>query len=232
MISPQPSIYPFGIRIDEPMTCLTDLFVSAVCFYAFYRLRKQKSDLKLHRYLAFYFLGMGMATTVGGIIGHGFLYALSFAWKLPGWITSMLAVALLERAVIEHARNAVSPRLSHFFKWMNIIELLTFMTITLVLQRFKFVEIHSAYGILFVVGSFSTYTFIKTKSKASKIFMIAVSIAILSSLFYINHWSFHTWFNYLDISHTLMAIAAWVFYKGSLIMIKENKKKTKGASTL
>jgi hypothetical protein len=223
MIGPQPSIYPFGIRIDEPMTTLTDLFVSAVCFYAFYRLQKSPSKLRIHTFLSYYFLGMGIATTIGGIIGHGFLYALSYGWKLPGWITSMLAVALLERAAIEHAQHAVSPKLSRFFKWMNIIELLTFMSITFISQNFKFVEIHSAYGILFVVGSFSSYTFYKTKSKASKVFIYAVAVAILSSLFYLNEWSFHTWFNYLDISHTLMAIAAYIFYKGATLMIQENE---------
>jgi hypothetical protein len=220
----QPSIFPFGIRIDEPMTTITDLMVTAVCFYAFFRLNRHKSDMKVLLFLKYYFLGMGIATFFGGMIGHAFLYAFSFAWKLPGWITSMLAVMLLERAAIEHASAATNPKTITFFKWINIIELLTFMTLTFATLNFKFVEYHSAYGIMFVVGSFSLFTYIRTKSKASKIFIIAVVIAIISSIIYLTRFSIDIWFNYLDFSHVIMAIAAYVFYIGAEQMYDENKK--------
>jgi hypothetical protein len=31
------------------------------------------------------------------------------------------------------------------------------------------------------------------------------------------------WFNYMDISHVLMAISAWYFYKGSVFFIDDTK---------
>ncbi|MFP4662846.1 MAG: DUF6962 family protein [Bacteroidales bacterium] len=220
----QPSVYPLGIRIDEPVTMITDVLVALVCFYAFYKLMQVKSDLKIRKYLMFYFLGMGIATFIGGVIGHGFLYALSFGWKLPGWITSMLAVMLLERAAIEHAEGVAPPKAIVFFKWMNVVELLTFMALTFAFMNFRFVEIHSAYGVMFVVGSYSVYVFYKTRSRASKIFIFAVILAVISSIIYLNRWSLDIWFNYLDISHTLMAVAAFIFYRGSLVMIEENKR--------
>ena len=198
----QPSIFPFGIRIDEPVTTITDLLVTAVCFYAFIKLNNIDSNLRIHKYLKYYFLSMSIATLFGGIVGHGFLYLFvaswdapktlidfltSFfseelfretanPWKLPGWLTSMVAVALLERATIEHASKTVNKKTEVFFKRLNVIELLTFMTITFLSLNFKFVEIHSAYGIMFVVGSFSLFNYIKTKSEASKTYLIAVVI--------------------------------------------------------
>lgn len=217
----QPSIFPLGIRIDEPVTMVTDLLVSAVCFYAFFRLYKLSSPLKIRKFLMFYFLGMGIATFFGGVMGHGFLYAFSFAWKLPGWITSMLAVMILERAAIEHASHVASKGAVKFFRWINIIELLTFMTLTFVTLNFKFVEIHSAYGVMFVVGSFSAYTYWKTRSKASKIFLYGVGFAIVSSIIYLSKWSLHTWFNYLDASHIFMTVAAFILYRGAVVMIQE-----------
>ncbi|MDA3819983.1 MAG: hypothetical protein PF590_05955 [Candidatus Delongbacteria bacterium] len=220
----QPSIFPMGIRIDEPVTMVTDLLVSAVCFYAFFSLYKISSPLKIRKFLMFYFLGMGMATFFGGVIGHGFLYAFSFAWKLPGWITSMLAVMILERAAIDHASHVVSRSAVRFFKWMNIIELVTFMTLTFVTLNFKFVEIHSAYGVMFVVGSYSLFTYWKTRSKASKIFLYGVGFAIVSSIIYLNQWNLHTWFNYLDASHTIMAVAAFILFRGASVMIQEQHK--------
>ncbi|MEA2106203.1 MAG: hypothetical protein U9P82_05720 [Bacteroidota bacterium] len=68
----QPSIFIQNIRIDEPVTTLTDLFVSFVCFYAFYKLNKIPIRNKVHLYLRYYFLSMGIATAIGGIVGHGF----------------------------------------------------------------------------------------------------------------------------------------------------------------
>jgi hypothetical protein len=222
LLAQQPSIFPFGIRIDEPITMLTDVLVAAVCFYAFFRLLKIPSGHRIKTYLLLYFMGMGIATFVGGVIGHGFLYAFSFAWKLPGWISSMLAVMLIERAAIEHAVKVAPPKAVRIFKWVNVIELLTFMTLTFVTLNFRFVEIHSAYGIMFIVGSYSVYTYWKNKSKASKIFIWAVVFAVISSIIYLQEWSIDIWFNYLDAAHTLMAVAAFIFYKGSIEMLKEN----------
>ena len=117
MYIPQPSIEFFSIRIDEPITTLTDLFVSAMCFYAFYRLNKIPTRNKMHTYLKVYFMSMGIATTIGGIVGHGFLYLFDYnaalpvsPWKLPGWITSMISIAMIERASIEYARKLIKPK--------------------------------------------------------------------------------------------------------------------------
>jgi hypothetical protein len=222
ILAQQPSIFPFGIRIDEPITTLTDVLVAIVCFYAFFRLMRIPSQHRIKTYLLLYFLGMGIATFIGGVIGHGFLYAFSFAWKLPGWISSMLAVMLIERAAIEHAVKVAPPKAVRIFKWVNVIELLTFMTLTFVTLNFRFVEIHSAYGIMFIVGSYSVYMYWKSKSKASKIFIWAVVFAVISSIIYLQEWSIDIWFNYLDAAHTLMAVAAFIFYKGSIEMLKEN----------
>ncbi len=216
---PQPSIEIFGIRIDEPVTTFTDLIVSAVCLYAFYQLNKIPIKNKVHWNLKYYFLSMGIATIFGGLIGHGFLYMFSFAWKLPGWLTSMFSIALLERASILYAKPHIKPKVGKIFAWMNLIELATFVIITFSTLNFFFVEVHSAYGLLIIVTSFNLVTYTKTKSEASKLFLIAVGISVISALIFMNEWGISIWFNQYDISHTLMAVSAFVFYKGSLKMI-------------
>ena len=95
------------------------------------------------------------------------------------------------------------------------------MTITFSTLNFFFVEIHSAYGLLVVVGSFSTFVYVKTRSKGSKLFLIAVAFCAISGLIFMNEWGLHKWFNHFDISHILMAIAAYIFYRGSLHIIRE-----------
>lgn len=216
MTAPQPSIWIGGVRIDEPVTALTDLMVSAVCIYAFFKLNRLDNTSKVHQFVKYYFLSMSIATAFGGIVGHSFLYAFSFAWKLPGWLTSMFSIALIERAVIEKAKPIISQSLGKFFTWLNIIELSIFVVLTFSTLNFFFVEIHSAYGLLIVTASFSIYTYSKTKNKGSKYFIIGVGFCAISALFFMNEWSLHMWFNYLDISHVFMTIAAIFFYKGAL----------------
>jgi len=224
----QPEIYLWGLRINEPVTTLTDLMVSAVCFFAFYKLSKIPVKNKVHQFITYYFLSMGLATTIGGIIGHAFMYNFSFYWKLPGWITSMFSIMLLERASIEYTRPLISKGLGIAFKWINLIELTTFIIITMITLNFFFVEVHSAYGLLFVVTSLNIYVYKKKKTKGSKTFLIAVGFSAISALFYMNQWGLNEWFTHTDISHVFMTISAWYFYKGSRYILNDPLLNTEG----
>ena len=238
-------IFIAGIRIDEPVTVLTDLLVSAICFYGFYKLSLSPIKNKVHLYLKYYFLSMGIATFIGGVVGHGFLYAFKSQWelsqgwidfittiipenklnaaanpwKLPGWLTSMFSVMLVERASIEYARKIIKPKVGTFFAWFNILELLIFITITFSTLNFFFVEIHTFYGFMIIVLSFNLIIFYRTRSKGSVNFLIAVGFAAIAALFFMNQWSFHKWFNYFDASHIFMALSAYMFYRGSKFII-------------
>ena len=75
----------------EPITMLTDVLVTVVCWYAFHQLGKMEHKGSIHRLARGYFLTMGMATLLGGLIGHSFNYALSIYWKIPGWYVSMFS---------------------------------------------------------------------------------------------------------------------------------------------
>lgn len=206
----------FGLKILEPVTTLTDLIVSLVCYISFSRLLKlNKQDLHF-KLLNWFFLTMAIATTFGGLIGHGFLYLFSFGWKLPGWLTSMLSISLLERASIEYAKPLLKPSLRKIMDWANIIELLTFMALTFSTLNFRFVEIHSAFGLLVINTPLHIYVYWKTRNYASRTMLIAISFALFSALIFMNEISLHKWFNYLDLSHILMAIGAFFFYRAAL----------------
>ena len=219
MVETQPSVFFWGIRLDEPVTTATDLFISFVCFYAFSKLGRIARKQPLDQYLRFYFLSMGIATAIGGIIGHGFLHYFSFGWKLPGWVTSMLSIALLERASIEQARKLISRKLGRALAILNIFELGTFMALTFFTLNFFFVEVHTTYGLLVVVGSLNTYIYYKTRDPGSRIFLVAVGFSALGALVFLSEWSIHKWFNYYDLSHVLLTVAAILFYRGSRVII-------------
>ncbi len=136
---------------------------------------------------------------------------------------SMVSVALLERSAIEYARPHVTKQTGNLFSLLNIIELVTIMSVTLYTLNFKLVEFHSGYGLLVIIFPFHAYTFYKTKNRGSVYMMVAVGIASVAALIFMNKISIHNWFNYLDASHVVMAMAAFVFYKGAL-HLHDNKK--------
>ena len=211
----QPSIELLGIRIDEPVNCATDLLVTVVCWYAWYRLRGGGAQPRAKRLMAYYFLVMGFATLLGGFLGHAFKYALAPEWKIAGWVVSMLSIMLIERAAIEYARPLIHPRVGQFFLWLNLAELVVLLALAVLFIEFNYVLGHSAYGLGAIVGGFHLFTFLKTNSAASRRMVQAVLIAGLGALFYINTWGVSPWFNHLDIGHTTMAIGGWFFYLGS-----------------
>ena len=220
MVEPQPSIFPFGIRIDEPMATITDVLVSAVCLYAFIKLTNKRLPSRSQTYMRYYFLMVSIATLLGGIIGHGFLYALSFSWKLPGWIVSVLSVNLIERAAISHARPLINQQVGKYFLAFNLVELVAIVVITLITLDFRWVEFHSGYGLLIIVGCFHTLTYYKKNDKGSLIILCSVGVTIISAAVFTFKVSLHTWFNYIDISHTLLAVAAYVMYLGAIRLEK------------
>lgn len=205
----------FGFQIMEPVTAATDLLVSGVCLYAFLKIRKGTNNLPSVNLLKYYFLTLAVATAYGGIIGHALQHVLSFGWKVPGWLISMLSIALIERAAILHAKPILRPGIGKFFAILNIIELSVLVSVVLLTLNFFFVEAHAFYGLLIVVSSFELFIYVKTKDEGSKLLLVAVFISALAATVHLTQFSIHIWFNHLDLSHVLMAMAAYVFYLGA-----------------
>ncbi len=226
-----PSIDILGLRVDEPITMLTDVLVTVVCWYAFYKLGKMKDPMNggptgasrasILRLVRGYFLTMGMATLLGGVIGHSFNYALSIYWKIPGWYVSMFSVALLERASIFHAFPLIRPSLARFFAVVNIVELLFFLVISVATMNFYFVMGHAAYGILIVTGGFQGYVFYRTRHEGSRLFLMGIIMSTIGALFFVMQWAPSIWFNHMDIAHVMMAVACWYFYLGGKKIVEK-----------
>lgn len=211
-------IFISGIRVMEPVTMATDILVTIVCFYAYYRLRKMKLQDTAVNFMMGFFVLLGIATALGGIIGHSFNYALSFAWKLPGWLTSMVAMWLLERASIEYSKILFSEKTIKLMKIANLVELVTFMFLTFYFLKFRFVEIHTMFGLVAVNLPIHAYVYHKTKSKVSQTAIWGVVVALLSAIVFKAMIFPHQWFNHIDFSHVLMAWSAWIFYKAATDM--------------
>ncbi len=215
-----------GIRIDEPMVTLTDLLVSFLSFLFFYRMHKNPTKGLVFTYFKYYFLIMGLATTFGGLVGHAFYYEFSKSWKLIGWVISMFAIMLIERAAIEHTAIILKKKYLKILRVVNIVEFAIFLFLTFYTLDFFYVQLHSGYGLMFIVLTIEFLLFIKTKNVASKYIMAGIGFAALSALTFATQFSLHAWMNYLAISHIWMAVATVFIYLG-VKKIEVSKKKKK-----
>ena len=217
-----------GIMVLEPMVTFTDLIVSAACFYAFYKLYKKNKQGKMYFHFEWHFFTMGMATFFGGLLGHGFTYAVDVAWKLPGWLISMISISFMERAFIAHTVQEVSKKTRFWFKMANNIELLIFMGLTVYSLNFHFVEFHSGFGILAVAFPLQLYMFVKTRDPGSRYIFVIVALSILSAIIFLNEISIHKWFNHMALSHILIVIMVFYLYKAALNLKYEQTLSEKG----
>jgi hypothetical protein len=111
----QPDIFILGLRIQEPVITATDLLITIASYYGYYRIHKAGFKDNSRRFLKLYFVFMGTATALAGLIGHGFLYYFGLPWKIPGWFLSMIAIMFIERSAIEHASKFIKKRAVSFF---------------------------------------------------------------------------------------------------------------------
>ncbi|WP_221390790.1 DUF6962 family protein [Dyadobacter sp. NIV53] len=212
-------IQVFGITILEPSTVITSLMMTVVCIYAFFHLNKLGRAHRMYTQIQYFFLFMGIATAIGGVLGHGFLYVTGMRGKIPGWFASMIAVALFERAAIWHIKPLLAERSGKFLGWLNYVELAIFFVLTFITLNFVVVEIHAFYGLFLMLFFIELYVYKKKKDPGSKYIFIATLMGAVSAGFHALKFSFGPWFNYNDISHISMGLSIWYYYQGARHMV-------------
>lgn len=211
----QPSIEVFNLRIDEPITTLTDMLMAAICFYAFFRIRKLETTVRIKWYFKYYFLTLGFGAVFGGLLGHAFLYSLSPYWKLVSWILILLSVVCFVHALVQLALPLVRPVFARIIILLNLLIFTLATIITVWTLDFTAVKLYTVFGMFIVVGSLSLYIYRKTGNRGVAMLLVAVSIALLPAFVFSFKWGFSPWFNHNDICHVILSISALVIYKGA-----------------
>lgn len=212
------TLHLFGVLIEEPMAVFTDFLFTAACWFFAFRIHKYGKAGLIHTYYKLFFLLLGLAVLCGGLFGHAFHYCFDHSmWaKTPGWLISMVATVMLERAAIEHTRIAVKPSIVKTLNVLNIVEYFTFLGLSLFYLKFIFIELHSAYGLLVVVFFLELLTFLKRPNVMGRYTLAAVAVAFAAGFVHIFKVAPATWFDELSLSHLLMIFGAWLFYLAAM----------------
>lgn len=208
-----PSIYLGSLRIDEPVTTLTDFLFAGVCLFAYFNTREQRSQAGPNLYRLF-FLGTGISTLISAIIGHAFLYLFGFKAKIIGWEANVAGASFAAFAALYHTRASISETTFRRLLYINYAEVVLALVLTAVFFTFIVVEVHSAYGLLGMVTVLESIHYKKTRSVLSRNMLIGVGIAILAVLVHILKLACSVWFNHMDLSHLIMCVGVYVMYRG------------------
>lgn len=215
----QPSVEILSLRIDEPITTATDLLLAAVCFYAFYRIRRLEYTGKVKWYFKYYFLTLGLGAMFGGLFGHAFLYRLAPQWKLLSWILTMVSVLLMAHALMEVVKPIIKPGVSRLISRINLLILAVALFATLWTLAFSPVLYYTVFGMIVVVGSLCFYYFQKTGSRGVLVMMGAIGVGLISAVVASFGWGLSPWFNHNDISHVILTVSAFNLYKGAALVM-------------
>lgn len=200
-----------GLVVMEPSTVLSSLAMTAVCVVGCRRsaqFRRQRIALLTTGFLFF----MALATAIGGIIGHGFLYKTGMLGKLPGWLCGIIALAFYERGVIYRLEGLVPGRQLSRLLGLNVTGLVFFVVLTLYYQVFRISQFHAIYSLLFLIGSMEIYIYRKTRDHGSLYVFFAIGCAVMAALVHLSGFSFGVWCQANDLSHIPMAASIWFLY--------------------
>ena len=209
-----PTIYFGSLRIDEPITTLTDFLFIGVCFFAFYKTKDLSKDTSLNLY-RWFFLLTGASTIIAALMGHTFLYYFGAEAKIYGWFTGLFGTSFAQFAALYHARKSISPFVFKLLFVICMLEVIAAFILVFVVWSFVVVEIHSAFALVLIVTILEFINYKKTKSTLSLYMIYGVGVAIIAVLCHVFKIAFSVWFNHMDLSHVFMAISMYLMYKGA-----------------
>lgn len=216
----QPSIEILNLRIDEPVTLLTDLLLAMICFYAFFRIRNRDHKWKFHGYFSLYFLVLGLAALTGGFLGHAFQYRLAEGWKLVSWTLTLLSVAIMVHALLAVSMPAIKKRIAGMISVLNALICLLAIIMTVRSMDFTPVKYYSVFGLVILAGSISCYLYKRTGNRGLLKLMGGVGIGLFTAIIYSLEWGISHWFNHRDVSHIILCFSVYIVYKGVIQMME------------
>jgi hypothetical protein len=206
----------FGITWLEPMTIITDLIISAICFYSFIKLKKINNREPEQIIFNYFFLFMGISFFCGGVIGHGLMYYFGKQGHIPAWFFSMVGVAFFAHAIILRVKSFLGNKYYTLLVLSNWLIFVICLISMLYLMQFEVVETHAIMGILLMGLSLEIWLYYKYKNTTGQFIFLGIFILAMSALVHALKISVDDlWFNQNDLGHLLLAGSMWLFYKGT-----------------
>lgn len=208
-----------GFRLFEPVTILTNSFITIFSVMAY--LRTLKLNNKLSTYWSIFFLLMGLSSLLGSLC-HGIhdqwsQTFLNVCWFLMNAV-SLIGLYFFYLAAFTYS-NLEKESSNKTLNYVVLTWIILLLVITFFLNNFLLVKIHAGIGLMYsLIVHFMSF---KNKQAGSGYIAAGIAISFLSILVHSIKFSFGEWFNYKDISHMIMLTTLLFIFKGVRTMMAE-----------
>lgn len=211
----------WGLTLLEPMALILNWMMTVQVIYYFLKI-KEDCDISFLKHWKRFFLLFAVSTFFGGL-SHLLYHYFGMTGKIPGWISAMIAISCIELSVASLFSGQKKRNWQYF-----IIGRFIFTCLLLSIDfQFYWIMIHTAFGLLGVLGANSAIGFFQGKTYF-RFYLVGILAMIFALPFKALAIDLHLWFNRDDISHVFMIIANYSFYKG----IKETLSNALAPSTV
>lgn len=240
-----------GLTILEPMTALTDMLVSVVCFYAFAKLKQRSQTSGYMQLYPYFFLAMGISTLSGAVMTHAFSYIFqnepdilpdaveNTQWfyllehnyqKLPSWIFNIISVTIFTFAMIYRSEKFFGKKIQAILYSFSILETIAMLSLMIYKMTFMFAEMHIGISLWIISMPVQIKIWQRHRKREALIIMLATFTTSLTGIVLAPKLSLGKWFNHFDISHVIIAISMYFFYLAGLCWHNDYDNETTNAN--
>jgi len=211
----------FGLELVEPNVFITDTLLGLLSIYFGIKLYRAGSADPFFKNWRYFFYAFGVGAIAGGA-GHMLITYTGLAGKIPAWIMGIIAVHFIELAMLSaHQKESFTL---YFRKISNIKLYVVLFSLSLILifsNRVRTVEfsillviINTLVGVVMTTGVLGAAYRRSGLSDSFRHLVTGVIIMLPSSLVFILDINLHRWFDKNDLSHLILGIGIYFFYKG------------------
>ena len=208
------------ILLLEPIGFFGDLLIFLISVYFAYKIIKRNVKSSFFTYWIWFFLIFGTSMLIGGF-GHLMYHYWGESGKYMGWYSSLFATTCLELAFISIYPNLARKKLLTFLAFGKLIAAILLEFYLLSTNDIDKNEalgviipsINSFIGLGYCAGYLSYYYQNKFVVHFHY-FWISILILIPASIFQLLKINPHQYFDRNDVSHLLLILTLFTFYKG------------------
>ena len=208
-----------GLDLLEPNSLIGNTMLFIFAIFISRKVQNLSLATPFFSYWRLFFIAFGCSFFIGGL-GHGFYNYWGVFGKYPGWITSIISLYFMERAMLslleEHRQNlfVLLVKMKLFIFIVSELFVFALMDLKGNPQIGLFIpSIASALGFLTCLG-YLGLRFVREINSSFRYFFWSVIVLFPSAIIQGMKISIAPWLDRSDLSHLLLLVVLWLHWKG------------------
>ncbi|HPC73204.1 MAG TPA: hypothetical protein P5551_05180 [Syntrophales bacterium] len=205
--------------INEPVTALTDLILSAMAVYFAVHLGRQQElgGMKVHLYFSRAFWALGLGAFLGAVT-HGIGRHLSVEIGRLIWRVTLLSLgAAAFFLILAVARHAFPARHVPVFEWSGVVMIALYAIIILRDDRFLWAVIFYSAALLIVLAAM-LHDLVSGVREGPGLVVAGILVSFAAAIVQRSGLSLHRHFNHNDLYHVVQSVGLYYLYRGAMLL--------------